>query len=73
MSVRLECVVGWRAERRESRTVNTVIRKWCKSGEQRGADGTALLSQFPYISCPAGGLLHVALCLSTYCSAVSLL
>lgn len=73
MPARLERVAGWRAERRESRTVNTVIRKWCKGGEQRGADGTALLSQFPYISCPAGRLQHVALCLSTYCSAVSLL
>lgn len=51
---------GWGPERRERQTVNTVIRKWCKAGEQRGADGAWPLRQFPYISCPAGVLQHGA-------------
>lgn len=40
-----------------SQTINTVIRNWCKVVEQQGADGVWM--QFPYISCPAGGLHQV--------------
>lgn len=49
----------WRRERRASGTINTIIRNWCKAVEQQGADGAWMLRQFPYISCPAGGLRRV--------------
>lgn len=48
-----------RKERRASGTINTIIRNWCKAVEQQGTDGDWMLRQFPYISCPAGGLRRV--------------